>query len=81
MGRSVDIFAGAAKRCVLNEIQFGFFFFCFYFFWGGGGLGGLLLFQSHHETSGQICETNIMYALCVVLSFSAELEENDEISL
>lgn len=45
------------------------------------GLGGLLLFKSHHETSGQMCETNIMYALCMLLSFSAELEENDEISL
>lgn len=28
-----------------------------------------------------MCETNIMYALCTVLSFSAELKENGEILL
>lgn len=53
--------------------------FSFVFLFLRGGV--LLLFKNHHETSGQMCETNIMYALCMVLSFSAELEENGEISL
>lgn len=39
------------------------------------------MFKNHCETPGQMCETNIICALCMVLRLSAELEENGEISL
>lgn len=39
------------------------------------------IFKNYLEASGYMCETNIMYAVCMLLSFPAELGENGEKSL
>lgn len=54
--------AGAAKRCVLNEIQF-----CFFILFLRGRV--LLLFKNHRETSGRCMKLTLCMHYAWFLDF------------